>query len=190
MKMKKIALGALAVIVVAAGIFSTIQAYRLAEENERTRRERDRAEHAVAGIRVERERLRRAAIQVVDVGRAEAGPAEAGLPEVGLPQVTREFQKLGLEREIKELDRRITAVLDQINVTTGTFQVVPEALNLHDELAHGLDRLILLFEHYTPETNAAASMWAGVNKLFQNGRAPSALSRWSSSRLPIDTTKW
>lgn len=73
----------------------------------------------------------------------------------------------------EELDRRITAVLDQINVTTGTFQVVPEALNLHDELAHGLDRLILLFEHYTVELEAPSDLVvkadrAGLTRIVEN----------------------
>jgi K+-sensing histidine kinase KdpD len=54
----------------------------------------------------------------------------------------------------EELDRRITAVLDQIHVATGTFRVQLETVNARALLGDILDRLLLLFEHYTVELEA------------------------------------
>lgn len=88
------------------------------------------------------------------------------------PEMLRECVQ-DMVRCSEELDRRITSVLDQIHVATGTFRVDIEPLRLHDELAATLDRLVLLFEHYTVELEVPLDLVvkadrAGLTRIVEN----------------------
>ncbi len=77
--------------------------------------------------------------------------------ELMSPDMVRECLR-DMVRCSEELDRRITSVLDQINVESGTFRTEIETLNVHDELGAILDTLVLMFEHFTVELEAPATL--------------------------------
>jgi two-component system sensor histidine kinase KdpD len=82
---------------------------------------------------------------IVGIGRILEDDFDFMSPEM-LRECVRDMVRCG-----EELDRRITNVLDNISVGSGTFRVETEALQLRDELAETLDRTILLFENFTVE---------------------------------------
>lgn len=89
---------------------------------------------------------------IVGIGRILEADFEFMSPDM-LRECVRDMVRCG-----EELDRRITTVLDNISVGTGTFRVEPEPLRLRDELADTLDRTILLFENFNVEMEVPSDL--------------------------------
>ena len=89
---------------------------------------------------------------IVGIGRILEADFDFMSPEM-LRECVRDMVRCG-----EELDRRITTVLDNISVGSGTFRIEPESLNLRNELAETLDRTILLFENFTVEMEVSSDL--------------------------------